>query len=386
MHSVKMFICLIALPISLCAQDFSFICNNEALRKKAFKGDVQAQANYGLCLLIDKSDPNGLSKGLEMLKAAADKGNTLAMINLASTYLHGNFGVTKNVEEALRILNTASNSGSPMANMMLGNAYILGQGVPVDTKRGEILMQKAAELGDPTAMLNLAAFYRGGEYLPRNLELARLYAIKAKNNGMPMADDLLADIEKEANPSNPIHAEDLLKEAALKGDSASQFKLARIYLERKTQPELLKEAYKLLKASAKDNFLPAMIEIARIYDEGLGKDQDHVKAMKWIAIAAEEGFLKAQNMIANRYFDGKGVEKDDLQGMYWLRIAQTLGSNVATNNYNNRKNEFSADQLNQIEVQAKAWLESHIHVRHSTDDGYDHIAEFPGQINLPDDN
>ena len=74
-------------------------------------------------------------------------------------------------EKAVPALREAADQGQSSAMFMLANALILGMeeaGIGKDLKAGVILMQKAAERQNPSAMENLAGMYLLGKGLPKD--------------------------------------------------------------------------------------------------------------------------------------------------------------------------------------------------------------------------
>ena len=65
------------------------------------------------------------------------------------------FGVARNSKEALRLYTIAAKQHFPVAQTLLGEAYVEGRLVPADLDRGESLLAQAASTGFGRAKLDL---------------------------------------------------------------------------------------------------------------------------------------------------------------------------------------------------------------------------------------
>lgn len=78
-----------------------------------------------------------------------------AQYNLAVKYLRG-VDTAVNYKEALKWARKSAESGYAKAYTLLGYAYILGQGVPVNKEEAIRLFTTASELGDEGALAPLS--------------------------------------------------------------------------------------------------------------------------------------------------------------------------------------------------------------------------------------
>ena len=70
----------------------------------------------------------------------------------------------------------AADQNLPIAEYNLGRLYLGGRGVFKDTAKGQALLQKAADAGEPNAMVYVAEMYEKGDGKPRDPDQAtRLY-------------------------------------------------------------------------------------------------------------------------------------------------------------------------------------------------------------------
>ncbi len=98
---------------------------------------------------------------MQRLAALANSGSTQGEVLLGLAYLDGQ-GTAVNEAEAARWLERASNQGDPIAAYRLGTLYERGHGVPANTAKADQLYMVAAKAGNRKAMHNLAVAYAQG--------------------------------------------------------------------------------------------------------------------------------------------------------------------------------------------------------------------------------
>ena len=150
---------------------------------------------------------------------------------------------------------------------------------------------KAAELGDPEAMVNLG----------------RVYYMEKKNTAQ---------------------AEKWFRMAADMGDSDGQWWLGKLYFEGlsfiKGTFKLKKDydkAFSLYLKSAEQNNATGQRLLGEMYENGLGVKKNLTEAAMWYRKAAEQEEDEAQYLLGLCYEKGKGVRKDKEQAYYWYKKA-----------------------------------------------------------------
>jgi len=96
------------------------------LRRRADSGSAVAQALLGVCYL----EVNYV-EAFRLLSAAADRGATRAITNLARMHANG-LGIPKDVSNAIRLYESAAEAGEFLAQIELARIYSRGNDVPVD--------------------------------------------------------------------------------------------------------------------------------------------------------------------------------------------------------------------------------------------------------------
>ena len=86
-----------------------------------------------------------------------------------------------------------ADAGDAAAEILVGEGYAAGKGVPVDPKQAVLWYKKAADQGNISGELHLAALYRDGvgKTLPRDIEQAAVWYRKAADAGDPSAQGTL---------------------------------------------------------------------------------------------------------------------------------------------------------------------------------------------------
>ena len=103
-------------------------------------------------------DPNVMPTGL---KQAADRGNPVALYDLAARTAEGR-GVSRDPKVAMALFEKAAEKGLPPAQYRLGNIYERGIGVPRDIELAKTWYRRSADGGNVRAMHNLAVLLADG--------------------------------------------------------------------------------------------------------------------------------------------------------------------------------------------------------------------------------
>lgn len=109
----------------------SLTMNITDLRQQAESGNVAAQAILGTCYLDGVDFEVNYHEAFRLLSAAADRGASRAVVNLARMHAEG-LGTSKNLSEAIRLYKAAAKAGEFLAQLELGRIYSRGISVPAD--------------------------------------------------------------------------------------------------------------------------------------------------------------------------------------------------------------------------------------------------------------
>lgn len=147
------------------------------------------------------SDITNKSKAAEYFRLGAQAGQREAAESLG-VMLHTGEGIPRNLPEAARYYEIAIKSGYPRAMNNLADIYLSGEGgMPIDLVKGRELLRRAAQMGNPTAMISLAELYETTPPTEKPVFLSLAYYLLASKYGMADADDGLKRMKSLAEPA-----------------------------------------------------------------------------------------------------------------------------------------------------------------------------------------
>ena len=155
-----------------------------------------------------------------------NNGVTEAMIDLASAYMSGEHGAVRSGKRVLKLLERAVELGDPTACLHLGVLLYDGMtGVKINRKRSKLLFARVAALGHAEAYFRVAK--SGGHVLGRSYQLK--YFRLAADLGHAKAKANLAMMYELSGPGQDlVEARHLYESAATKGYAPAQNALSRL--------------------------------------------------------------------------------------------------------------------------------------------------------------
>ena len=158
-----------ALLVSLCSlvlvafsnvalADWFLSSEIKALITKAEAGETSAQFLVGSAYDSGNGAPRDGNEAMKWYRMAAERGHVEAQNSVGS-----GLQAEKRYEEALPWYEKASAQGHALATNNLAYLYDLGLGVKQDRRKGFELYSRAADLGWPEAMWNIANMYGAGQ-------------------------------------------------------------------------------------------------------------------------------------------------------------------------------------------------------------------------------
>lgn len=227
---------------------------------------------------------------LEKSIRKAGEGSLEDQMNLAYMYLYGTNGITQDAQKAFEYYDMAAKQNDPIALNNLGSLYFSGIGTPKSNESALMCFQKASELGNDNASLNLAFIYLTGgtKDSVRNQKALELF-------------------EKAQKAGNKI-AEFMLGYAYYKG-----FMVAPDYT----------KAYKLIKSAANDKSQidEAQLVLADMYTNGLGTVQNYASAVQAYRSAVNQGNMEAILALAVIYSQGKITPQNPILALALYNVA-----------------------------------------------------------------
>jgi TPR repeat protein len=308
---------------------------------------VSLDPNTGLPMSL----PN--KEMIRWLRKLTEAGDTDAMIQLGSIYIHG-YNVDTNIDEGIKLFEKAGACGNLSAYSTLAHLYETGDGVTKDYYQAISLYEKAANKDDTSAELDLAKLYRDNEAV-KDLEQSFQWYLKVAQKtsntnygmlGMPgnfEIEDALIPVAKAYDKGSGVaeNKDEAIKwftKAAEAGKSEAQWRLGVKY---DLGDGVLKDKQKALqwylKAANHTDFLASLLpgvaesqrNIGYLYQAGDGVQKDTQEAFKWFMKAANNGSEAAQFEIAEAYSSGIGVLQDKQEAFKWYQKSANGGSKSA---------------------------------------------------------
>lgn len=251
-------------------------------QRAAEAGDATAAFNLGVLFDQDAGGNADTAKAIYWYHRAANEGIAQADFNLGNLFLLGR-GVSADKKEARRRFTRAASAGYAPAQFNLGK--LLESVTPAETEAAFRWYQKAADQNQPDAMLRIARAYATGTGKVQDRDHAILWYERFREQ----SDALVAQRELALlyleNEQTHVKGQQLLRQAAERGDAESQYHLGLLY------------------------------------GQGRGVIQDYGQASFWYQRAARQHVPDAQYLLCLSYSLGKGVVVDVIRAHVWCEAA-----------------------------------------------------------------
>jgi TPR repeat protein len=262
--------------------------------KAANSGNAGAMAALGSRLLSGDEKNRDEKKGREWLKKA------IAAKEYAAYLALGDYeeNVKKDLKTALAEYERGKDAGQVDCMLRTADFYLEGKGVDKDSERGNSLLRKAADAGNPVANFRVAAQLLAGEK-PEKANLLTGYAhlLAASNGNLTEAQNELGllYLSGKLGIADAPAGIAWLTRAAQGGNAQAQNNLATLY-ERGVGgvPKNMENAGQLYTLAANQGHAAATLALARILNDGIGIKSDPVKAWALASLAAERGEKDAE--------------------------------------------------------------------------------------------
>lgn len=211
----------------------------------------------------------------------------------------------ENDEEFFKSVLSFAEKGDTDAMNFAGLLYNGGLGVEENKFAAFEWYRKAAELGNPIGMINLADSYRDGEGVAQNLQKAFEWYKKAAENEVKEAFEELGYLYQENEDYN--------------------------------------QAFYWIKRAAENGNAYCMNRIGVMYSRGQGTFQNDMEATKWYRKAAEAGNAWGMYNLAGRYAKGiGGVSRKFGDAVFWYEKAWDAGNEEAQGCINELNSEHNS--------------------------------------------
>lgn len=265
--------------------------------KAAGLGNAGAMAALGSRLLSGEEKTRDEKKGREWLKKAIAAKEYSAYLALGDYEEN----VKKDLKAALAEYERGKDAGQMDCMLRTADFYLEGKGTEKDVDRGNSLLRKAAEAGNPVANFRVAAQLLSAEK-PEKADLLTGYAhlLAAANGSLPEAQNelgLLYLSGKLGIADSPAGVAWLTR-AAQAGSAQAQNNLATLY-ERGIGgvQKNIENAGQLYSLAANQGHGPSTLALARLIYEGIGTKPDPVKAWALATLASERGEKEADKLV-----------------------------------------------------------------------------------------
>ena len=186
--------------------------------------------------------------------------------------------------------------------------------------------QEAAENGDAEAQFNLAVMYGNGEGVPQDYTEARVWLLRAAEQGHVVA----------------------------------QFSLGALYAEgAEGIPQDYAEAVVWWRRAAEQGHVFAQLIVAHFYRQGRGVAQDAAEAIVWYRRVAEQGNVIGQYKLAAMYAKGEGVPRNYTLAHMWFDLAGAGGNEEARERRDKIAEQMTPAQIAEAQRLAGEWVEAH---------------------------
>ncbi len=278
---------------------------------------------YGLMNINGYTMKKDTSKGISLIKKAAEKGNIEAQVYLGKYSLN----ILKNSKKAFYWFEKAAKRGSLSSQMYVAGAYKQGFGIKKNSTRQNRYIIKAAKQGNKQAQYHLGKrFLKHRSYRSQRLGIAWLKK-SAKQNYMPAYFELLLN----GNSSYGKRQSYINKLQHQKTAQAS-FYIAQYFLNSNNISMQL-EGAKWLKIAANKGYLKAIYTLGILHQSGDLNIINDKQAFKEISKAATENYKPAQKQLAQMYKEGIGTKSNLDKYSYWLKKSKH-------NSFNNKKQQL----------------------------------------------
>lgn len=205
-----------------------------------------------------------LRKAWDALEQAAEIGHVRSQAIVGQLYLASGSGRESEdfaIAQATKWLEAANKSGDNEASYFLGTMHLDKKHKSPDTDLGIALVSKSANNGFAEAQFILAGYYKQGKFVPKNMDKAEDFYIRASDSNHEWALYFLAEFtergELKKTPTSELN--ELYLRAAKLGNSLAQTSLGRRYGNGLGVPKSFETAYMWTTVCQGDNYLLFLI-------------------------------------------------------------------------------------------------------------------------------
>lgn len=254
------------------------------------------------------------------------QGNVAEAVTRANTALEA-----RRFEEALQWYQRAAELGNASAMRNVGLLYETGQGTQKDLAKAAEWYRKAADKQQPNAMYDLAFLYETGRGVERDYAAAAEWYKKSAETKNTQAMNRLGYFYENGWGVPQDYAEALkwYQQAARLDDATAITNIGVLYDKGRGVKQDPVEAMKWYLRAAEMGNAAAMNDVGVLYDSGRGVKTDYAEAMKWYQKAAEKNYAPAMCNIGVLYDNGLGMPANPTEALSWFRKAAALNHGMS---------------------------------------------------------
>ncbi|NBU44962.1 MAG: sel1 repeat family protein, partial [Betaproteobacteria bacterium] len=279
----------------------------------ATSGDAYAMYSLAYHRLKQVKEGDDAQPWVDLLKRAAEKGESYSCMHLGLIYRNGYHGCTRDAEVSTYWLKKSASLGYEMACAALGR-YLLEE----DEETGRMYLKRGAMLGEAYGQSVLGNHLTWcGKSPEEQLEGVQWLRAAAQQGHRPARWSILASpysssalawfsgLVVTCQPL-PCGQGYLLGLTYENGDGTTQDPV---------------QAFKCYQLAAEKGITKGVFKLGMAYLWGEGVEQDIPAGAKWLKKAANEGNADAQAYLGMLFVYGHGVQENTDIALYWLRQA-----------------------------------------------------------------
>ena len=238
-------------------------------------------------------------------------------------------------------LGVRAKDGDAEAAYLLGTAFGVGYGVPLDDEAALEWFKRAAEQR-----------YRDAE------QMARFFAGRIAAKSMLRSEMVVERAQRVLSGELPAPATidaDLLRMAE-RGDAEAQVALGRMHAMGRGAPQNYATAVRWYETAARQGSGRALYHLGMLHYEGEGVPQNLARAAELFTQGAEAGDVASQVELGIMLFAGELGARNPVEGLKWLVIASSGGDEGATRKRDKAAALVDAAQSEEAVRRARDWL------------------------------
>lgn len=306
------------------------------LRAAASKGDANAQFVLGLCFQYGQGVTQSLEEARAMYVKASANGQAAAQFFLGMFLLGSDAdSVRRDAKTAIGWLERAAGQKFYRAHHQLADVYLTGLGVSRDVAKARLWLLKASQDGDPVSSYRLAIMAEKGEGLekPDPDEALKLY-LKAAAEGLPDAMVYLGRMHQTGVRGEPDlgKAREYYENAEKLKSAEARFRLGQLHQYGLGVKKDEARAVFYYRKGAEQNEPNCMFQMGLMAAAGTGIKKDEAEARDWYKRAAAMNFAPAYHALAVMHEEGRGgLEKNVREALSHYLRAGELGDAASQN-------------------------------------------------------